>query len=162
MTDARNLRNSALAQFRASPWPWRWTLVLVAVDLIWLALSPISLAPLSIAILLANGLVAVMVFAAADSFAQRPRLGFFIEGFVFLAVTFPYLRLFNHLTMSIPLPLADPLLAGIDRQIGFDWLAYVHWADGHPLLVKAMSASYSGLTGYTAVMFALLAIGPER
>ena len=161
MPTLRDHLETGSARLMTSPWPWRWALVLAAIDIAWLALGPIGLAPASIAVLIANGLIASMLFVTTDSFTQRPKLGFFIEGFVFLAFTFPYLRLLNHLSMSVPLPLADPMLASWDRAIGFDWLAYLHWADDHPLLLQAMSASYSGLTGYTTLLFLLLAISPH-
>ena len=73
----------------------------------------------------------------------------------------PALRLYNHLTMSAAYPLADETLATADTLMGFDWADYVLWVDRHPALIELMDLSYTGLTGYTMILFLLLLLGNE-
>lgn len=78
-----------------------------------------------------------------------------------MLTAWPALRLYNHLTMSTALPLADVWLAAADRLIGFNWIQYALWLDRHPAIIQLMDASYSGLTAYSMALFLLLVLGRE-
>ncbi|HST37298.1 MAG TPA: phosphatase PAP2 family protein [Allosphingosinicella sp.] len=146
----------------AEPWPaWPWLVlgVLLAIEAVWLLATPLGLTGPTAAVLAQLGVMVGTSLFLARRFRGHPRLHALCAGGAFLFAAWPALRLFNHLTMSLALPLADARLAGWDRAIGFDWLGYVQWADGHPLLLRAMSFSYGNLTGYTCLLFLLLALG---
>ena len=143
------------------PWPWLCIAVLAAFEGAWLLVTPLRLAPNTLALVPALGAIAAVSLWASRLLAGRPRLYSLCVGGAFLAVAWPALRLLNHLTMTIALPLADARLAGWDKAIGFDWLSYVLLIDSHPLLLDMMRESYSGLTGYSCVIFVLLAFGRD-
>jgi hypothetical protein len=73
------------------------------------------------------------------------------------------LRLLNHLTKSVPFPLADDGLARLDAAMGFDWLAYATWISHHHLLVVAFHLVYTDLTLVALIVFILLLVtaGPD-
>ena len=100
------------------------------------------------------GLFLVAAFVARTS----ERLHIFCAGMAILLVAWPTLRVFNHLSLTVPSPMADDLLSRWDAALGFDWHAYVGFIDSMPLLVDLMAKTYTGLTFYTCVLFiALLA-----
>lgn len=138
-------------------------LVIVAiVDTAWIALTPLQMHPSTLRFLTNVAASVVIALVLARYFGKSVRLRTLLNGIAFLLAAWPALRLFNHLTTTIPFPLADAQLASWDRMIGFDWLAYVRWVDQHPALLEAMSYTYTGLTGYTCLLFLLLAlVGPD-
>ncbi len=145
----------------------RWVFSLLAgialLDLAWLALSPLSLDWAS-----ARGPITGILFASSllmlcRMLAPPRRLVLLAQGLCFLMVAWPTLRLFNHLAMSTAFPLADPLLSGWDRALGFDWLGYLRLLDGSPALLAAMDWAYTGLDYYSCFTFlALVLFGCER
>jgi membrane-associated phospholipid phosphatase len=148
-------------------WPrWAWHLLIAvgAVDWAWLAATPLSLDAAgwwTIAALIAIACSAHLVMARNPT---SPRIYVFVSGLSFVVLAWPALRLFNHLTMSTALPLADARLAAWDAAIGFDWLGYILWLDRNPLLLQIMEATYTGLTFYSLITFMilLLAFGPAQ
>ncbi len=142
-------------------WPWLVLLVVGVAEALWLAATPLRIAPASWGILIQSAIAAAAGYAAAVRLRGHARLFCLLAGIGFLAIAWPVLRLFNHLTMTIALPLADARLAAWDAAIGFDWFAYVGWVDRHPSLLKLMDASYGGLTGYTCIIFLLLVAGRD-
>lgn len=150
------------AERRAWPrWPWLCIGALALVEAAWLALTPLGLTGPTLAVLAQLvGLVAGALLLGRR-FRDDERLHTLCAGGAFLFAAWPVLRLFNHLTMSLAFPLADARLSGWDRAIGFDWLGYVRWADGQPKLLEAMAFCYGNLTGYSCLLFLLLALGRE-
>lgn len=152
---------------RGAIWP-AWSLLLLAalalVDLLWIAATPLSVSAAG-----AGGPLLGLAFAALSAFALRhmalpakPRM--LLAGLAFMLAAWPVLRLFNHLAMTVPMPLADPWLAYADRALGFDWLAYARWVDAQPVLIQLMRWAYGGLTLYSALTFVLIlsVIGVKR
>lgn len=87
----------------------------------------------------------------------------FMMGAAFVLCAWPALRVFNHLVMTVPLPLTDSLLANWDADLGLNWRYYVFWVDGHPWLVRAMNFTYVGLTMFSCCAFVILiGIGDTR
>ncbi len=60
----------------------------------------------------------------------------------FILLTIPALRIFNHLLMTLPFPMADGLLASWDEAFGFRWLDYARFVAGNKLAVVAMQYAY--------------------
>ena len=142
-------------------WPaWQWAAVAVValIDLLWLIATPLSLSSGSIWTLLNLLPLVVLGTWASSRLGAFPRLQVLCSGLCFLLVAWPALRLYNHLTMTTALPMADGPLAQMDSIIGFNWLSYVSWLDRHPLLLQAMDQCYTGLTGYSIAIFVLLAV----
>lgn len=81
-----------------------------------------------------------------------------IGGLALILAAWPVLRIYNHLVMTVPVPLADSWLSTFDQVIGFDWLAYVRWIDDRPMLLRAMSLAYGGLTAYSILAFLLIVL----
>lgn len=148
----------------ASPWPiWPWLclVVLAVLETIWLSVTDLSLSDRTAVQLVNIGSMVALFLLLARRLGHLPRLHTLCNGFAFLLAAWPILRLFNHLTTTLPFPMADAHLAAWDAAIGFDWLAYVRWIDGQPWLLSAMALSYNGLTGYTCILFLFLAAGRE-
>jgi len=139
------------------------TLVLIAIiDIAWVALTPLQMHPSTPSFIASVATSAAAALVLARYFCSNLRLQILLKGFTFLLAAWPVLRLFNHLTTTIPIPLADAKLASWDQMIGFDWPAYVGWVDRHPALLQMMSYTYTGLTAYTCLLFLILALaGPE-
>jgi PAP2 superfamily protein len=142
-------------------WPWWCIAALALIEAAWLIATPLSLAGTTLATIAKLGGLVAAGLLLARRFAGNERLYSLCVGGAFLFAAWPVLRLLNHLTMTLPVPLADARLAGWDRAIGFDWLGYVRFADAHPSLLAAMDLSYGSLTGYSCLLFLLLALGRE-
>ncbi len=138
-------------------------LALIAiVDIGWVALTPLQMHPSTPSFIAKVVTWAIAALVLARYFSGNLRLRILLHGITFLFAAWPVLRLFNHLTTTIPVPLADEKLASWDQMIGFNWLAYVGWVDQHPALLQTMSYTYTGLTAYTCLLYLLLALaGPE-
>lgn len=135
--------------------------ILMVVDMLWLWASPLSLSADSWRALAALVPMVMIGVWASVRLDQTSRLYLLAQGFTFLLLAWPTLRIYNHLTMSIPMPLADGMLSAGDAMIGFDWMAYVLWLDRHPHLITLMDYSYSGLTNYSLVLFVLILLGRQ-
>ena len=147
---------------QASFWPkWLWITVgtVALVDAIWLITTPISLTKTSFPVLYGVApFVPLMLMGTwvPTSLQNKARLRTFAIGMGTLLAAWPTLRIYNHLTMTTKFPLADTWLASADRAIGFDWLTYITWLDQHSSLIRAMSFTYTGLTGYSIILFLVL------
>lgn len=140
---------------------WLALCLLIAIDIIWLLRSPIRLSSDSWRVV--AGLVPFIILGAWGNYRLNdwPRLQMLAGGVTFMLCAWPALRLYNHLTMSAAYPMADETLANADALMGFNWADYLAWVDRHPLLIQLMDLSYSGLTGYTMILFLLLLLGNE-
>jgi hypothetical protein len=145
-------------------WAWASLAALAIIDGTWLIATPLTLSASSNDFIGSVAVVAAVLLLAASRATDSPRISTPCTGGAFLVAAWPVLRLFNHLTMTLPIPFADQRLADWDAAIGFDWEAYLRWADSHPQLLRAMDYSYGSLTTYSAILFAALALGakPER
>lgn len=146
---------------------WVALFAIIAVDVVWLAWSDhFSLKQSSLfAFLPSVVLLAVLaLYFHWQSGATLRKLYEPLMGILFVIVGFMGIRVFNHLTMSIPFPFVDDELAELDGLLGLDWLAYTTWASHHPWIVLAFQTAYTGLTLVTVTVFAILfvVIGSER
>lgn len=155
-----NLVHVAEVLSRREIWPWACIAFLAIAETIWLSLTPLQLADGSGQFLFKIATTLAIGLFLARYFQNRPRVHCLTLGLTFLITAWPALRLLNHLTMTLDFPLADNTLSQWDRNIGFDWFAYIHFVDKHDLLRTAMAYSYSGLTGYSCILFVCLALGP--
>jgi hypothetical protein len=146
---------------------WAALVVIIAVDIAWLAWSDhffLKLSSLfaflpSVALLAGLALYFQRHGGAASRKLYEP-----LMGTLFVIAGFMAVRVFNHLAMSIPFPFVDDELAALDGLLGLDWLAYTTWVSHHPWIVLAFQTAYTGITLVTVAVFAILfvVIGSER
>ncbi|WP_175471236.1 phosphatase PAP2 family protein [Roseivivax marinus] len=115
-----------------------------------------------------QGVTLLAVFVAARRLlreADRPktflvRLHYLAEGFFFLHISWLNLRIMNHLSMMVPFPYVDEVLADWDAALHLDWLAYLNAVVSSRILFQALASSYTSLTFLSAaVLVALISFG---
>lgn len=145
-------------------WSWRVLIGVGLADVLWILIARVAVDRQSAAVLAAAAAAALAVKAYAGRGRLSERSRIFLEGLAFLLAAWPALRLLNHLTMTTALPLVDARLAARDAALGFDWLGYVRGLDRHPLLLRLMELTYTGLDSYSVVtaVALLFAFGAER
>jgi hypothetical protein len=117
--------------------------LLVIVDGIWLYASGISLVIGKTAILTPVGLFFAALGAVYTFLRRAPRLAFAslsIAEFVFFVNPG---CIFSYAVMTIGRPLVDPILAGWDQMLGFDWVSYVDFFHRHSWFETALSWAYA-------------------
>lgn len=152
--------------FKISGLAWLLAIAQTAVIMMWVALSDrisfhFSPPPVSQQIALA---VLVSALALVFLFGQRLPLSIVERakvvglGLCFAVPAFTGIRILNHLTMTIPFPLADDPLAAWDRAIGLDWYAYASWIGQATAWHDVIRFTYSYTTQLTAFLFIGLAL----
>ncbi|MEO3414081.1 phosphatase PAP2 family protein [Roseovarius sp. CAU 1744] len=105
----------------------------------------------------------VFSMRAATLGAVGRSIKYFAEAGLFLSLVQMFLPLFNHLTMMLPFPLQDDLLSGLDRSIGFNWLAYFEFVHAYPTLIKILEFCYVQLSYVGLIaLIALALLGDPR
>lgn len=108
-----------------------------------------------------------LVISAACLIATMPMLRpgpllTMAHGYVLLAVGWPALRVFNHLTFSISGPFLDDLAANADSALNLSWIGYVIWLNDNPMVVATLQAFYGSLTPFSVVGFIVVALFGSR
>lgn len=62
----------------------------------------------------------------------------------------------SYLAAGLDRPLVDDMLVRADAAIGFDWRAYLAWADAHPAIAAVLRTSYESLLPQLAAAVCLL------
>lgn len=157
----------------------RWfvgLLVLLALDLVWLVAMghTIDAGSLWRTLVVAGGMLALMLACGrfSSAFAARvptERRAAFIrrmhllrhvsEVFLFITLGWVALRLYNHLSMTLPVPYADALLASLDDRFFGIWNGYFEFIATRPLLITVQDWAYASLSPLTifACYYLLLA-----
>jgi hypothetical protein len=138
---------------------WAALAAIIVIDVAWLAWSSrfsLNLASLFGVLPSFTMLAAMAVYCRFNDGELIRKLQEPLMGTLFVLVAFNALRVFNHLTMSIPFPFVDDQLAALDEMLGLKWLAYTTWVSHHPFIIAAFQKTYQGLTLVTAVVLALL------
>lgn len=63
---------------------------------------------------------------------------------------------FTYVAMRLNLPLADKMLIGWDRALGFDWIFLLHRVDAQPALARALAVSYGSFSFQLLLLPAIL------
>lgn len=78
------------------------------------------------------------------------------QGLFFITMGWFCLRLFNHISMSIPFPYVDAMLWQWDNALGMDWNAYFKYVAERPALRQLLDICYSSLSPVSIFGFLLL------
>jgi membrane-associated phospholipid phosphatase len=90
----------------------------------------------------------------------RLRLDTALKGVAFILVCLLTLRIYNHLTMNIVLPLADGLLYSWDISLGLGWMPYFHFVRETTILKEILRLAYVSFDAACFLGFlALVAMG---
>ncbi|QFT82820.1 hypothetical protein FIU89_19515 [Roseovarius sp. THAF27] len=138
--------------------------LLCAFNVAVLTFSRADLLTHSLPMFLLHGVLLLAVFVSARRVLSRMvrpkdallRIHYLFEGLFFLHIAWLNLRLLNHLSMMLPFPYADGLLAGWDRALHLDWAAYFNAVVSRPLLYDVLDVSYTSLTPLSIVVLVLL------
>ena len=152
-------------EHQQSQWPfWPWILVslISLIDAIWIAVTPIRLATSSQILICLILVLAAIIAWAADRFRHNACIYVIGNGIAFAMIAWPALRIFNHLTMTIPLPWTDDILSQMDIALGFNWYGYIKWLNDNPLFFHAIEWTYTGLDRYSGGFFIVLAFLPRQ
>lgn len=140
---------------------------------VWIALDPrlsmsgSGLAPVLFLLLACVGLCALICIVEARRGVPSEtmaRIRVAAMGAVFMVTAFLGIRFYNHLTMSLALPLADDTLDALDKALGLDWYGYAMWFAQLKPWHGLIRLPYSHTTQSVAAIFVLLVFfgGRER
>lgn len=146
---------------------WALNLLLWAVCAIWIALAPrISLSAEGWPPLMALLGVCTLatLYIRREMRGQPARLETLrrplalAAGTLFMLTAFLAIRLLNHLSMSLSMPMADDVLAHYDSLIGANWYGYATWLGRHPAVLPIVRFPYSTTTTCAYLVFLALAL----
>lgn len=136
---------------------WTCAVLLLAVDMAWLAWSSLRFDPANWRLLASLVAIAMLARATMLLLADRAARGrtrrLLLRGLgrksrllwragVQLVLIFVVFLVFTYLATATSLPLRDDALVAIDRRLGFDWPAFLAFANARPYLAAALSLSY--------------------
>jgi hypothetical protein len=161
MSDAARLGSDALVaqrRFLISP-DWRlWAIVgvLAIIDIIWVQLTPLTIQWWIYAILLMVAGCCLAWWCAGLFFrmSDGPRRLASIVAFSWISAA--AVQLCSILLMTLPFPIADPVLARWDEALGLDWVAYATWLGGHPWISELLYWVYATIVGVSLLTIIVL------
>lgn len=138
--------------------------VLFAFNIAILAASRAELLTSELPTFVFKGIALLALFVAARRLlnqSDRPavslvRAHYVVEGLFFLHIAWLNLRMLNHLSMMLPFPYADQLLAGWDQALSLDWMTYFNAVISQPFLFQVLDTAYTSLTFLSFVVLLLL------
>ena len=136
------------------PGMWLGLFACILATTAWLLMSPIhvdlesvwQIAKVSILFII----LGILLFLLTGS----NRLIAFAFGLSYLLIMVSVGRVLNYMFISLGFPLQDATLDGFHRLIGFDWLAFARWMDGHPWLVDVLAQAYWSFNVLSVAVFA--------
>lgn len=141
---------------------WGVIAVLVAFDAVGLVHCGIDLAWSGL--LRVGG--AVLLFAALGIFYTRwrpeKRLADLAQSAASLLVFFAAMGVLSYLAATIPIPVADDLLAQADRALGFDWPGWFAFVQQRPALQAVLHLAYMSALPQIAIITTYLALTGQR
>lgn len=128
------------------------------IDIVWAILGGFSFQQTTLIYLVIS---AACLIAAMPMMRPGPLLTM-IHGYVLLAVGWPALRIFNHLTFSISGPFLDELAANADTALNLSWIGYATWLNDNPGVVAVLQMFYGSLTPFSVLGFIVVALFGSR
>lgn len=129
------------------------TAIVLVVDVAWILATDVSFQQKTLAPTTALAVLGLYVSARVIKPGIAKTL---LDGYIFLAIAWPVLRVFNHLMFTLTGDYIDPWLNSADTSLGLSWLGYATWVNAHPLVLSALDLAYTGLT--PASIFAYVGI----
>lgn len=68
----------------------------------------------------------------------------------------------SYLGATLKFPMADPMFVAIDRAIGFDWIAMVHWAQDKPMMIEVLKFFYDKPFSVLPIFIMILLVFTNR
>lgn len=136
---------------------WICAVLLLGIDMTWLAWSSLHFDPTNwwlLASLVAGAMLArATMLLLADRAARGRTRRLLLRGLgrksrllwragVLFLLIFAAFLVFTYLATAASLPLRDDTLVAVDRSLGFDWVAFLEFANARPFLAAALSVSY--------------------
>jgi membrane-associated phospholipid phosphatase len=128
------------------------------IDVVWASLGGFSFQQTTLIYLVIS---AICLIATMPMLHPGPLLTM-AHGYVLLALGWPALRVFNHLTFSISGPFLDDLAANADSALNLSWIGYAIWLNDNPTVVATLQAFYGSLTPLSIVGFIVIAFFGSR
>jgi hypothetical protein len=158
------VRSASDAQVFAFPAPWAWWALaaLAVLDAIWIAATDFRVVgtAFTLQIILASLALGVAWWTGSKGGDDRIRLLFLSSAFLmYLNVA---VRIFNYLSTSLALPLIDAQLAAADAILGFDWIAYLAFANERPYLARTFDIFYQAPLAFSAILCVFLALTRQQ
>lgn len=129
------------------------TIGLLTIGIVASLFTHFMLASLPNIVLLIIGILILDVLLL--QFAPRIRIVEAVQsllyGVLYLAITSVCAVLAAYSLQRLAFPLRDQALEAADVAMGFDWLAYAHWVDRHPLVQTVFHAAYYSIWPQTFV-----------
>jgi hypothetical protein len=155
MTQGKSAGNGAWRDAFPGAWAWSGVSAVILVDLAWIAADPrMALSDWSLKFLAAGVGFAFLFWLLPMPNLQRVRNT--ALGLAFAINAFAAFRILNHLTMTLPLPLADERLAMLDASFGLDWRVYANWVAQQPRVIDSFFWAYGSLNQTTILGLAAL------
>jgi PAP2 superfamily len=89
---------------------------------------------------------------ACSPLRRDPQVMFVLGGTAQIVLITAIMTPLTYVAASADFPMQDANLLAIDRMLGFDWLGYVRFVDGHPVLAAWLNY------GYTMIRWPIFAI----
>ena len=130
---------------------------MVGTDIVWALVGhfDVDARPYGIAAALAALLFGTGYFY--EHVRKEPAIAAMLFGVAFLTVFSGSCGLFNYFALTIAGPRIDPLLAHLDRAMGFDWPDVMVFAAQHPLFDGTLFILYQSVLPQIILLIALLA-----
>ncbi len=130
-------RHSVVIQYT-----WVAICFLGLIDIVWMRHTGIVFAPKTLFIIL---IFSLLLFALSFIYRHvRPDNAIWLGAQVTnqLILGSCALATFSYLTLRLGYPLMDAQFTAWDQHVGFDWLAYINWAESHPWAAHIFTVSY--------------------
>lgn len=153
----RRLRLSRLFALSAPhPALWAVTVASLVVDMAWLARSPVSLEPTSVAV---TAVLFAALYGAGAIWTLRwpePTLRGMSLATAFLVAFTSTVGVLHYAAAALALPLVDPQLGRLEAALGFDWRGHMAFLDAHPALRDGLALAYHSSPLQVALVVILL------
>lgn len=133
--------------------------LLAIVDAVWIALGGYQFDLRSLGICLTMTALMATVGYVYTRWRSDERLAVAATETAFLLIFSALASVFSYLVTGLDRPLIDTALAATDKALGFDWLAYVGFANSHPWIGMLSSTVYQSTLfqiAFTVVVLPLL------
>jgi hypothetical protein len=127
--------------------------VLVSIDTRFTLASLPNVMPLLVGIVALDGASQLVPHARIAQTLQTV-----LYGVLYLAVTILCAVLTAYAMQRFALPLRDDLFARVDTALGFDWLAYARWVDGHLAVQRLLHFAYDTIQIQIVLPLVVLAL----